>query len=403
MTDRLKTLSVPLVRLSAIIGQIVYVKIYSHHLSNYQLGIYFYLMTSSYFLNALIFVPMDYYQQSRVYPFREAGISLTVFLRFNKSLLLVIGVITVLVMLPCLFVGRVVAMEAVVCAALSVTLYVTTAFKNLLNNLDHKLMVALIFLVEVVLKTGLFYAAMRVFPPQAIYLLGSNILALLIVLGLLILAARRRRIFSDGSAHRVDYREAIQFSYPLAIAAIANWLQSQGYRLLLVPLGYTEMVGLYGVVSNVGVTAMSAVSVIFGQMYSPRLYQTQGGYLRTYLRHALLLVGFILLIGYACSGFVVPLLTGHNRAPYSHLFVYGVGTEAGNFLAGALAIYMTIKNRTKVIMNSAFVGVLTVAVAVSIVYFAGRTSVFTIGLPIVFSQAAVVIYMLYAWQKPTSA
>lgn len=393
-TGAVKTLAVPAVRLGAILGQLVYVKIYSRHLSNYELGIYFYLMTISYFLNALVFVPVDYYQQSRIYPFREAGISLTTFLRFNRALLLLIGGITVALVLPCLFINRVAALDACLCAVMAMALYVTTAFKNLLNNLDHKLVVAAVFLVEVVLKTSLFFLAMRFLPPRAVSLLGSNILALLIVLVLLAGVARGRDIFGCGLMPPMDYQDVVRFSYPLSIAAIANWLQSQGYRLVLVPLGYTEIVGIYATVANIGITAMNAGSVLFGQLYAPRLYQTQGTYLRVYLRNALLLVLLTLATGALFSDRLIPLLTRHDLGRYSRLMLYGIGTEAGNFLVGGLAIYMTIKNKTKAIMNGSFLGVAVVVVAVALVYFSGRASVYTIGIPIVLSQAAVVAYLI---------
>lgn len=387
-----------MVRLGAILGQLVYVKIYSHHLSNYELGIYFYLMTISYFLNALVFVPVDYYQQSRLYPFRDADISLAAFLRFNKWLLLLIGAITALVTLPCLFLGRIIAIEAVACVSMSVALYVTTAFKNLLNNLDHKLMVAAIFLVEVVLKTGLFYAATRVLTPHAIILIGSNILSLLLVLPLLAVTAQRRGIFRSGSAHTISYCEVAIFSYPLSIAAIANWLQLQGYRLVLVPFGYTEIVGIYGTVANVGVTIMNAVSIIYGQLYSPKLYQTHGSSLKTYLGGALLLILVVLAGGGALSERIIPLLTRQDLGRYSHLLLYGVGTEAGNFLAGGLAIYLTVKNKTRAIMNGSFLGVAAVAISATILCMTGRARIYTIGLPLILSQVVVVTYMASAWQ-----
>lgn len=395
----MRTLSVPLVRLLAILGQLVYVKIYSRHLSNYELGIYFYLMTISYSLNALVFVPVDYYQQSKIYPFRDADISLRAFLHFNKTLLLGIGGVTLLLALPCLFAGRTVAGEALECAVMSVALYVTGAFKNLLNNLDHKLMVAALFLLEVGLKAVLFYVALWLLPPRAVSLLGTNIAALLIVLPILIWVAHRRRVFSSGSAHTIDYKEVVQFSYPLSIGAVANWMQSQGYRLVLVPLGYTEIVGIYATVANIGVTAMSAVSVLYGQLYSPRLYQSHGGYLKTYLQGACILIGAVLLVGLLFSDRMIPLLTRHDLGRYSRLMLYGIGTEAGNFLVGALAIYMTIKNQTKAIMTGSFLGVGVVAVSTAAVCLLRTANVYTIGLPIVLAQASVVLYLVWLWRQ----
>ena len=402
-TISLRALAVPAIRLGAILGQLAYVKIYSRHLSNHELGIYFYLMTSSYFLNALVFVPVDYYQQSRIYSFRADGISLTTFLRFNRTLLLLIGVITLALLLPCLFISRIAALDAILCVFMAVALYVTTAYKNLLNNLDHKLVVAAVFLVEVVLKTGLFFLAMLFLPPRAIFLLGSNVLALSAILALLAWVARGRGVFGDGSASQVDYREVARFSFPLSIAAIANWLQSQGYRLVLVPLGYTELVGIYATVANIGITAMNAGSVLFGQLYAPRLYQTQGYYLRTYLRNALLLIFLVFVVGALFSEGLIPLLTRHDLGRYSRLMLYGIGTEAGNFLVGGLAIYMTIKNKTHVIMNSSFLGAAVVVVSIFLLYFSGRAGVYTIGIPIVLSQAAVVAYLFASWKRQPDA
>ena len=55
---------------AVIVGaQLVYVKLYSNFLSNHELGLYFFLNTVSYSLNAFLFVPIDYYQQAKLYGF----------------------------------------------------------------------------------------------------------------------------------------------------------------------------------------------------------------------------------------------------------------------------------------------------------------------------------------------
>src|ERR1700729_1736171 len=79
-------------RILGIAGQVGLVKLYTRYLLPAQLGQYFFFQTASYFLNALIFVPIDYFQQAEVFKLKKNGHSLAGLLAMNRKMLSAIGV-----------------------------------------------------------------------------------------------------------------------------------------------------------------------------------------------------------------------------------------------------------------------------------------------------------------------
>src|SRR3954470_1701630 len=90
-------------RIVVIGAQLGYVKLYSNRLDNHELGLYFFLFTVSYSLNAFLFVPLDYYQQSKIYNYLRSDISLKSLFTFNRKCLTWVALLTlglVVVLLP---------------------------------------------------------------------------------------------------------------------------------------------------------------------------------------------------------------------------------------------------------------------------------------------------------------
>lgn len=398
-----RTLLVGLLRVGAVAGQLVLLKVYAHRLSNHELGLYNYWATVSYALNALLFVPIDYYQQSRVYAFREAGVSLLSFVRFNKTLLKAVGGVGVVAALWCGLRSAHVAFHLVLCLGLAVALYVTSALKNLLNNLEHRVLVAAVFLFEVAAKIVLFVLVLRWVGAGSIALLGAFALALLLEMGLLLVLANARKVFDAGTIRAIDVRELAGFALPVSLAAVANWIQLRSYALVLVGLGHTEMVGVYATVSAVGAAAMGAVSVTFAQLYLPNVYKSGGAYTPTYVRNAFALSLLVAVGFYALAGPLVGLLTRHDLARWAPIALYGVASEAGNLLIGGLAVHLTLRNRTRPILWSGVIGMAVAGVVFAFFVFGNRIGPGVIGLPIALSQAVVVGYLLYSCRRYSDA
>lgn len=404
---------VPVFRLAAIVLQLIYVRIYTQRLSNAQLGDYFFLLTASYSLNAFIFVPMDYFQQARIYPFRADGISLRSLLIFNRKLIagiLLAAALATSLTAACAHIFElrqqligIIERDIVLGTLMAAALYSSGSLKSLLNNLEHKNVAAAAFLLEALAKIGVFLAVIHVVQSGPAALLGSNILVLFVETALLLLVCGRLNIFGPGRIVPIETREVVRFSLPMAGSAVANWLQLQGYRLVLVPLGFGEAVGIYAAVSNIGLTGMNAVSVIFSQLFTPNIYKSHGAYAGRYLRNAAILSAAVLLGGALLSAPLVKILTRRDLAPYHNLVAYGILTEVGNFLIGGIAIALTIKGTTKPVLQSTLFGLAVVALTFGLLQIFGAVNAVTIGLPIALSQALIVLTLFPQWKRSRNA
>jgi O-antigen/teichoic acid export membrane protein len=184
-------------------------------------------------------------------------------------------------------------------------------------------------------------------------------------------------------------REIVSFSYPISVGAIINWIQLQSYTIILVPLGFVEAVGIFGTVANVGSSGMNACSTVFSQLYTPNIYKTEGLYIKTYLRNALLLIAFVLTVSAILSGVIVDLLTKHSFVHYSLVILYGVLTEAGNFIIGGLTVFLTIHSLTKTNVKMSVIGVIVFFMCFALLYVFKSINVFTLGIPMVLTQIVI--------------
>ena len=379
---------------SIVIGaQLGYVKLYSSYLSNYELGLYFFLVTVSYSLNAFLFVPIDYYQQAKIYGYVKNNISLKTFVVFNKKCIAVTVAVTLALTLVSGLIRHEYALYTLLAGMLSITLYIGNALKGVLNNLEHRGFVSSILAMEGILKIVIFYAFLTFLPGHATTLISSATLALVLLLVPLAWRASKLPAFTSGKVTEIKVNEVFKFAYPVSIGAVINWIQLQGYRLVLVPLGFAEIVGIYATVSGIGNAGMGAAAVVFGQVFMPRIYKTSGEYTKTYLCNALVLVIGICIFSALFSDTIVTLLTKSEFKQFSWLILYGIIAEAGNFLIGALSVHLTIADKTKEMLVASIIGLVRVVSIFAAIYLLKFASVYTIGLPIICSQIVVLIYL----------
>ena len=248
--------------------------------------------------------------------------------------------------------------------------------------------------MEAILKIISFYYAVKYLPANAMTLFSSNILALLLVFILLIYSSKSLRIFRGEAIAEIKIREVFTFSYPISIGAIFNWIQLQGYRMVLVPLGLTEAVGIYATVSNIGIAGMNAYSTIFTQLFMPNVYKTHGVYIKKYLRNVFASIIVVFIVTFICSDLIVKTLTKEAFVKYSNLILYGVVTEAGNFIIGAIGVYLSIINRTILGLKVSVVAITSMLLIFCFIYISGYMNVYTIGIPIIVSQIVTSVILL---------
>jgi O-antigen/teichoic acid export membrane protein len=158
-----------------------------------------------------------------------------------------------------------------------------------------------------------------------------------------------------------------------------------------VPLGFVEAVGIFGTVANVGSSGMNACSTVFSQLYIPNIYKTNGKYIKTYLRNALLAIAFVLVVSTLLSKIIVGLLTKQEFVNYSLIILFGILTEAGNFIIGSLTIYLTIHNLTKTTVKMSAIGLFVFFLSFASLYIFKLINVYTLGIPMVLTQLIISI------------
>jgi O-antigen/teichoic acid export membrane protein len=386
-------------RFIVIACQLINIKLYSNYLNAEQLGFYYLLLTISYFGNALIFGPLDYYQQANLRKIIDTSGGIRPLLDINKKILLQYLSLTIAILVVCFFVAKNQMAAIALTALLAILLYLVQTFRNALNNLGYRQDMSISLVLEAILKIGVFYLFVKLMQPDEIMLMLAWIFSLACAALLLLYRAHIYGLYNITNAYKIDVKKVFEFSYPISISAICNWIQLQGYRLVLVPLGYVELVGIFATISGIGSAGMSAVSTIFGQMYSPRIYSSNGKYTNKYLKNAFLLIVSICIFCIFFGEIVVQLATKEEFARYWSLMTYGVLMEGSNLIIGALAIHITLTGHTKKIMNSAAFGVIALVIALLPLLLLNYINIYTIGLPLIVSQLTVVTYMYWKFKN----
>jgi O-antigen/teichoic acid export membrane protein len=390
---------ITLARVIVIACQLINIKLFTSHLSIEQLGLYFFLLTISYFANALIFVPIDYWQQANLRKIIEKTGGIRPLLDLNLKLMVAcFFTVVVVVVVGTVFYPNYI-FHILLAAALSIALYLVQALRNTLNNLEHKAVVSFSLVQEAVIKILVFLLLVKYFQPNELLLMSAWLITLFINAITLYLKSSKFGVFFCREKYVVEIKEIFHFSFPISVGAIGNWIQLQGYRLILVPLGYAEIVGIFATISSIGSAGMGAAATIFSQAFSPKIYKSSGQYTGTYLRNAMHVTLAIMLACVFMGGFVVEITTNTEFAPFWSILIIGVFVEASNFLIGALAIHMSLVGKTKRIMMSSFFGIVVLISGFLLIYMTNTVNAYSIGMPLVIAQLAVLAYMYRSYLK----
>ena len=386
---------VVVVRVLAIVGQIWFIKLYAHYLTPSQLGHYFLWATISYFLNALIFVPFDFYQQAAIFKQNATGSTLNNLIKLNINMISIITIVCVFIGIiifvtdkDLLFIFCIISISAMV-------LYASSALKSFLNNQGEQIFVVMILLIEILLKIGIFMGFVRLGynKPESIMISAS--MAMLVIVLLAYPRVKKYRIPAHGVEKPINFREILKFCWPTSCSAILNWLQLQGYRLVMVPLGYAETVGVFATVSGVGSAGMGAASTVYQQVYQPRIYQSGGRYIRTYIKSAGGVIVLVLAVGLILRKEIVELATSIKFVEFAWVIGYGIIIEAGNLLIGALTVQLSLRGEMAEQVKAYIFGVVAIPIFFAILVMADELNIFTLGIPLVLSQAITVSILLF--------
>jgi hypothetical protein len=328
----------------SVVAGLAYVKAYTGQLTIAEIGIFFYLSTLSYSLNALVFLPVDFYMQARIaqlefVPAKAIG-------RLIAATLVTGLGACILVSAPFVYFDKLQLEDLPWIYAVAVMLYLCTSFRNLLNIRGSSVFVSVMLVLESAGRLFAFLAMALLLGRSARTLMVSSALALALELAVILWQCRRRLAFS-GTPEQLDSPAVIvRTSASLAGGAVSNMLQLQTYRVMYPLAGLAAASGVYGIVSNVGAAAMSACASIYSQIESPRLYQSQGASIGSFVKLAVALSLGVLAVALLFSSFLVGHLTQKQYVPYALAIGFGVVVEACNLIIGGYGIYLTLYKRT---------------------------------------------------------
>ena len=372
-------LEVTFFRVLTIILQFVFLKIYSNYLSIYELGLYYLFMTLSYSFNAFFLVPLDYFQQSKLYLLKNEKKSISSFLPINIFVFKVSVILLVFIEIIIYIIDSSFLLVGIILVLFALVSYANNLLRGFLNNFEYRRNAIYTLLVESTLKILLFWVAIQFFSASSTLLFFTTTISMIIICLALILILIKKEEFKYTNRNCFKVIDIYHFSYPISFGAVINWIQLQGYRILLAPMGHIETVGLYATVANIGQTGMNAASTVYAQLFVPNIYKTNGEYTKKYIGFAILVILFVLFVGMIFSETLVVLLTSNKFAEYSYLIGYGILAESGNLIIGGLSIYLTIHNLTKKTIIASWIGLLSFVSVFFILYLIDFLSVWTIG------------------------
>ena len=191
--------------------------------------------------------------------------------------------------------------------------------------------------------------------------------------------------------------KVFHFSWPLSIAAGLYWLQSEGYRFVLLKVTSIDIVGKFVVAFSLGSIFMIAAETIFNQIYLPRFYkhiaretaQSHNIAWNTYFKKA---IGVFIPLGLvlsAMSPFIARWLLHDNYQDIGYFLAFGSLAQLMRIISGVFYFgFLAKKNTGKLVIP----GVIGSLFSLSITWMWAGTSPFIVtGLALVMSNAITII------------
>lgn len=385
-------------RVGAIAIGLLYIKIYTGRLETESLGIFFYLTTLSYLLNAILFVPFDYYLQAYCaraverLPFRPLAVMTAGVLA--AALLLVAALGGVLVAL-----GQLSATDIIILYLMAVLLFACTSVRNLLNNRGHRRIAAASLLIEAIGRILAFLTLLLAFTPSGRVLFASAAAALAVELVILAGFAAVRLPWSR-SAVPPEVPTLLATTPPISVSAACNLIQLQGYRTLYPWAGITTTPAVFAVVANIGTAGMMAAGQVFAQVFLPRVYQSGGDFIGRYVQLASLLIIAVAAFAWAISPWLVPFMTSAVYGAYAGLIVFGVVMEGANVITGAIAARAMLMGDTRHLMTWNIAGAAVAASGYGLALVLAPQNPLAIGISLLLSQVVVVGGLIAGLRRP---
>jgi O-antigen/teichoic acid export membrane protein len=391
-------LNIIILRGIGIIFQFAVIKLYALSLQPAEVGRLYFLFTISYVVNGLILAPLDARLQPIALNIWYAKKSLGSLARLHRDLILALLIFAVFCEVTLYFFMPELLGTPIALMLLAWSQFWVSYARKYLNNIGEQQISTWLFVLEPAFR-AIFLGGVAYFGQVTVgFAIWSNSIALsLISLGIV------TWFWTKGWLRHWDERLALspllKGSIPFSISGALNLLQLQGYRLILVPLGYASEVGIFALVSQFGFTATTSVGAIYTQVAQPAVYRDHEANLGKYLRHLVYLLGMIFLASIIFGPLVIKYATKGGYSNYAPIMLVGVICEGANLLIGAYSIRAAIMGRTGAMAVSAILGGIVFIIAFIYMITLFRVSPWLIGMPMVASQITVVAYLMHYYEK----
>ncbi len=374
-------------RIFAIIIGLFYVKIYTGHLLPDALGVFFYLTTLSYLINALIFVPFDYYIQAYC---ARAGDHIPL----KPVAQMTAGVISIALLMALVAGTILVTLEQLVMAdvglllAMAILLFGCTSLRNLLNNRGHRRIAAASLLIEALARLAAFLTFLLVMKPSGRLLFASAASALAVELLILAYVAATRLQWRRDDGGPVG-SPLLATMAPISGSAVCNLVQLQGYRTMYPWSGIPTTAAIFSVVANIGAAGMMAAGQVFSQILLPRIYQSRGDFIYRYIQMAALLIVAVGIFAWMLSSWLVPFMTSPLYGRYAGMVIFGVIVEGSNLIVAAIAARAVLRDETSRLIVWNIAGAVVGAAGYGAAIILNPESPTAIGVSLMLSQIVV--------------
>jgi len=255
------------------------------------------------------------------------------------------------------------------------------------------------YVQESVLKVIIFLGMISLGSVNDIHLLLSWLFSLFVVVVYLSFVAYSKGLFKFVRVYELNIRKILVFMYPISIGAFLSLLQKQGYRFIMVPLGFTTEVGIFATVSGIGSAAIGAVGLIYSQQFTPKLYKSRGASIPRYLGGAIAAIVVMIISFISFGEFIVTTLTNIGFGHYWWLILFGVANDGMTILVAALVIYLTVSNNNNKILIGTIIGLVSSVICLLALYGFGALSISSIGYPMLVAEFIILVYFVWIYLK----
>lgn len=369
-----------------------------------ELGIFFVLITVSYFGNALFFNGADIAFQRKI---KEISIDRTLnFAAFQRYFLkaLPIGAASVVVLVALIWSTSSSAYWSfytlAICTLLSCINFFISGLRNILLLAGEKVAISRSMFFEQFLRLSLIFLVGRFQVVQFTTILLVYIFSTSAAVVLAYIAINKRIEGKFGGIElnmsREDFKRTI---LPSSLGYVLAWAQTQGYRIFVgATLGLTAVVGPTSFLLNLGTTGANAILGVLAQWWVPKQFSSSGASTTAYLKvvaiAALILVPCAWLAAYVTIGIL-------NKPQFRGLelvVVVGVLIETGSAFITIIANHYSLTRGGYLpAVVSPAVGLPITAFSIFFVQIFGRLDALSISYCLLFGQGVGTVFVVYCF------